>query len=137
MKTTRPAGSILAPDDLRTGMYVAIHAGMPLRHATLEQAATAIVEAKLADARGPSPGMPLLVMSISLPFVACGWLQPGGQIAGPVLLDIRRYSLQRVSRHFVNTIRNFPVLSASHTAGRDQAATTSAEHHDTTTDTIA
>ncbi len=137
MKTTRPAGSILAPDDLRTGMFVAIRGGVPLRHATLEQAASAIVEAKLAESRGPSPGMPLLVMSISLPFVACGWLQPGGEIAGPVLLDVRRFSLQRVSRHFVNTIRNFPAVRASHTAGREHSAATPAAHHDTTTDTIA
>jgi hypothetical protein len=51
--------------------------------------------------------MPLEVTAVSLPFVACGLLQPGGDQIGPVILDVRGLRLMEVSRKFVAAIRGF------------------------------
>jgi hypothetical protein len=137
MNTSRPNGSLLAPDDLKVGMYVAIRGEIRRRPETVEQAMAATLEAKLAPSRGPSPGMPLRVLSISLPFVACGWLQPGGAMTGPVVLDVRKSMLQRVSRHFVTTIRNFNSMNASDSAENTSSESMQPRPTDTTSDTIA
>jgi len=51
--------------------------------------------------------MPLQVRAISLPFLACAVLQPGGGHAGPVILDLRGVRLMAVARQFVRAIATF------------------------------
>ena len=34
-------------------------------------------------------GIPLRIIGLSLPFVACAIIEPGGREAGPTILDIR------------------------------------------------
>jgi hypothetical protein len=105
-KASHP-GSLLAPDDLRVGSYIVIHsAAMPRRGAAGESDVESMgrfTESSLYVA----PGMPLQVKALSLPFVACGLVQPGGGQTGPVILDVRGLRLMAVSRKFVAAIRGF------------------------------
>ncbi len=104
-KASHP-GSLLAPDDLRVGSYIVIHsAAMPRR-----SAGESDVESmgRLTESMTfIAPGMPLQVKAVSLPFVACGLVQPGGGQAGPVILDVRGLKLMAVSHKFVAAIRGF------------------------------
>ena len=72
--------------------------------------AVAAVPALAADAVAAAfaqVGVPLRVVGISLPFVACGVLKPGGGLDGPVIIDLRYVQLSRLTREFVVAIEQF------------------------------
>ena len=52
-------------------------------------------------------GVPLRVLGISLPFLVCGVLQPGGQELGPQIVDVRRTSLALLDEAYVQAIIDF------------------------------
>jgi hypothetical protein len=114
MPTQNPSGSILAPDDIHVGFYVALHSSSA-PHQSCDQSQRR--PAGLSDLSDPplGAGMPLLVRAISLPFVACAILQPGGGHAGPVIIDVRHLRLIKVSSGFVRAIAEFKM------AGSDEA----------------
>jgi hypothetical protein len=107
MTTQNPSGSILAPDDLRVGAYVTVHSA-----ATVPRNGREEPERRMSGrpCRASPPigfGMPLQIRAISLPFLACAVLQPGGGHVGPVILDLRGLRLIAVSRKFVRAIAEF------------------------------
>jgi hypothetical protein len=52
-------------------------------------------------------GVPLRVLGVSLPFVACAILKPGGGECGPTILDVRRVRLARLDPSYVEAISSF------------------------------
>ncbi|MBX7135127.1 MAG: hypothetical protein K1X67_20870 [Fimbriimonadaceae bacterium] len=122
MQITQPVGSVLAPDDLRVGQHVAIHSFCGMRP-TPSGAAT---ERAVETASAVALGVPLQINAISLPFVMCGLLLPGGGYMGPLILDLRTVRLIAVSRAYVNSIVKFSNASdraekLAATAGRSAA----------------
>ena len=107
MKTQNPSGSILAPDDLRVGAYVAVHSLAAAPRACPEEPERRMSGRPCREWPPLGFGMPLQIRAISLPFLACAVLQPGGGHVGPVILDLRGVRLIAVSRQFVRAIAEF------------------------------
>ena len=101
--------TILNADDLATGMFVAVHSPSPqnrlrFRPSDVEESAIELIE------RPPSPvppGVPMRILGISLPFLACAVLKPGGGLDGPVIVDVRAVRLSRLSSGYIAAISNF------------------------------
>lgn len=112
MKASSQASSILAPDDLRVGSYVAIHSSVP------SQTPADAEPERRGHARfrpenpAPMAGIPLQIRGVSLPFLACAILGPGGTYSGPVIIDLRTVRLIRLSRQFIGAIRRFPAQTS-------------------------
>ena len=106
-------GTILAADDLSPEMFVAVHS---LRRPTLVARCRGpqIVDIHEAPPATPvPPGLPLQVLGLSLPFVACSVLEPGGYFGGPVIVDLRAVRLTRLSPDFVAAVQAFEPAAAS------------------------
>jgi len=107
MTTQKPSGSILAPDDLRVGTYVALHSVAAAPRTCPEEPERRMSGRRCREGPPLGFGMPLQIRAISLPFLACAVLQPGGGHVGPVILDLRGVRLIAVSRQFVRAIAEF------------------------------
>ena len=109
MKENRNMGSILAADDLAPQMFVAVHS--PRRPSgVVRRAGPRGIEVHEEPLASPvPPGVPLQVMASSLPFVVCSVLEPGGNLDGPVILDLRAVRLTRLTREFVTAVAAFKV----------------------------
>ena len=97
--------SILVADDLAPEMFVTVH--------SVRQQGTRVQrhgphEFEVHEVVAPvSPGLPLQVLGISLPFVVCSVLNPGGGHSGPVIIDLRTVCLARVAPQFIDAIVAF------------------------------
>ncbi len=107
MTTQKPSGSILAPDDFRVGAYVAVHSVAAAPRTCPEEPERRMSGRPCREGPPLGFGMPLQIRAISLPFLACAVLQPGGGHVGPVILDLRGLRLIAVSRQFVRAIAEF------------------------------
>ncbi len=93
-------GTILAPDDISAGIHVAIHSvNLPKNRSSRSLVTPALLPVPL--------GVPMQVLEVSLPFVACEIVEPGGGVSGPALLDLRFVRLCRLNDRFVNAITAF------------------------------
>lgn len=99
-------GMLLTADDLAPEMYVTVHSAKPLfSHAPNRGGAR---EPQISPAMLPiQPGIPLRVLGVSLPFVACSILNPGGTYSGPVILDVRMVHLSRLNSDYIGAIIAF------------------------------
>ena len=52
----------------------------------------------------PQPGIPLRVMSVSLPFMLFQVLEPGGTYTMPAVIDTRKFTFARVDDEYVQCI---------------------------------
>ena len=100
-------GMLLAADDISAGDFVTIHSPEPkvLRN---------LLHAGHEPPSGPHlmpviPGVPLRVLEVSLPFVACSVIEPGRSESGPSIIDLRIVRLCRINRDFVDAIQSFVV----------------------------
>lgn len=107
MTSKKPSGSILTPDDLRIGAYVAVHSVTAVPRTCAEEPERRMSGRPCRESPPLGFGMPLQIRAISLPFLACAVLQPGGGHVGPVILDLRSLRLIAVSRQFVRAIAEF------------------------------
>ena len=101
---------ILAPDDIAAGAKVAIHSMQPLGCPGAKSKLLLISQSIMPV----PPGVPLRVLEVSLPFVACTLLEPDGSESGPIILDVRVIRLCRVSERFVGAITAFGSERCSH-----------------------
>ena len=62
-------------------------------------------DAKASDLPG---GVPLKIQAITLPYVVCAVLYPGGEMRGPAILDIRHHQLMGLDAEYVRAIMEFP-----------------------------
>ena len=63
-----------------------------------------------STARTPPPvreGVPLKVLGVSLPFVLCSVLCPGGTEAGPEIIDVRHHKVVRLDVSYVQAVKDF------------------------------
>lgn len=100
---------IITADDLSAGMFVAVHSSRAARQIRVRRLVGDDAAFEVDD---PTPlpasvGVPLQVIGISLPFVACGVLKPGGGLGGPVIIDLRAVELSRLTPEFVVAIEHF------------------------------
>lgn len=108
MKPYTQIGSLVSPDDFFIGSHVTVHSLAHPSHARLADGAPRTASLSPSVAGGAPPaGMPLQIRAVSLPFLVCGVLQLDGTHLGPVILDVRRVRLIRVSRQFVRAIMAF------------------------------
>ncbi len=56
---------------------------------------------------GVAEGIPMRVLGISLPFVVCGVLYPGGREVGPEIIDVRSVRLVSLDPSYVQAIIDF------------------------------
>ncbi len=54
-------------------------------------------------------GIPLRINGVSLPFLICSLVHPGGETSGPVILDTRNVELARPSEQYMNAILEYPI----------------------------
>ncbi len=97
---------ILAVDDVTPGMFAAIHSCWRPR-AIIRRGQPIATETALESPAPVPPGVPLRVIGVSLPFAACAVVQPGGEEAGPVIVDLRAVRLSRLDPAFVDSIASF------------------------------
>jgi hypothetical protein len=107
MTTQKPFGSILTPDDLRVGAYVAVHSAAAAPRTCPEEPERRMAGRPRREGPPLSFGIPLQIRAISLPFLVCAVLRSGGGHIGPVILDLRGVRLIAVSRQFVRAIAGF------------------------------
>lgn len=100
-------GMILAADDIDPDTLVTVYdvrgerAGWDVEDV--------IVRSRQSRPCALQPGVPMRVLDVSLPFVACAVIRPGGDEVGPVILDLRTVCLARLQPAFVDAIRRFSV----------------------------
>ncbi len=58
-------------------------------------------------------GVPLKILGISLPYIVCSVLCPGGAECGPEILDVRHSEFVRLNRAYVEAIADFSGSEAS------------------------
>ena len=105
-------GKILVADDINVDQFVAVH--------SLADSAPTQNPA-LAQALSPVPfGVPLRVLEVSLPFVACAVIEPGGTEGGPVICDLRNIQLCCMDECFIDAIRGFQTLEGSEQQEQEQ-----------------
>jgi hypothetical protein len=112
-------------DDLKPDMYVAVHSFKGATNAAFSRRMREAGAPTLTPPESIHPvprGVPLKVLATSLPYVACGVLNPGGGFAGPVILDIRRERLCRLTRDFVEAITAFETQEENEELSPEQAA---------------
>lgn len=108
MTTYRQTGVILPADDLRVGAYVAVHSCVVSRTSPVDSEEEHFGRvAPQSPARAIAFGVPLQVRAITLPYVICAAIHPGGSRRGPVLIDMRQVRLMRVSRKYVSAMTQF------------------------------
>ena len=109
-------GTIVRADDLSKDTLVTIHSLIrPSR--VVRQHSPDGIEVLAVDQPPVPLGVPLQVRGVSLPFVVCAFLNPGGEWAGPVILDLRTMRLSHVSEDFVSAIASFPTVGTGETEG--------------------
>lgn len=106
---------ILAPDDLRTNMWVSVHSAVPRKAATQMPGMPMPIVVEVAQAPAP-PGVPLRVIGLSLPFVACRSVATHEDAEQMVIIDLRAVRLCRVSVAYIKAIAAFtPAPARKHT----------------------
>lgn len=112
---------ILATDDLNAGMFVAVFAPRVSKpsHRTV---GTDCPGALLLAPIPVPPGIPLRILGVSVPFVACAVIEPGGIEAGPVVIDLRTVTLARIDPAFVDSIAKFEPGALAHDDGGEVEA---------------
>ena len=117
---------VLAPDDLVPGDVITVFQLLPLRIRTARGSSPRDAIAQVM-AMGPvplpPPGAPMLVMAVDLPFVLTQVILPGGQLDGPIVLDLRRVQLAQMSPSFLQALQAMPGSAPGGDAGADDAAT--------------
>ena len=113
-----PLSFTLAPDDLCPDLFVTVHAHQTRRKAVMRdprgrRPSVEVIKDAMEDENGQF-GIPLRIIGLSLPFVACAIIEPGGREAGPTILDIRKVQLCKLDESYVNALKSFP------TEGQDQ-----------------
>lgn len=116
MTTPARKSCLLSPDDLAPRMYITIHSGRMKRRCMMFDSTEDDFES-IGSAPTPPAGVPMQVLEVNLPFVACSVPQPGGVAKGPVILDVRNLNLQRVDPKFVRAIRRFKHKTANEAEG--------------------
>lgn len=103
-------GLILAPDDIAANAFVAIHSVVPACRPRLGKPRLVPIAPSLMPV---PPGLPLRVLEVSLPFVACAMIEPDGSESGPVIIDLRHIRLCRLNGQFVSAITSFASTQCS------------------------
>ena len=118
---------ILAVDDLEPGLLVTIH-GHRSRRVPLESVPGSS-EAPLppiqivSNGEGPNlpnGGVPLRVLAVACPYVACVVIQPDGEEAGPLMIDTRLTRLMRLDPKFLEAILEFGRRRTAEAGAADQ-----------------
>lgn len=97
---------ILAPDDVRTNMWVSVHSAVPRKAATQMPGMPMPIVVEVAQSPAP-PGVPLRVIGLSLPFVACRSVATHDEEEQMAILDLRTVRLCRISEAYVKAIAAF------------------------------
>lgn len=108
-------GMLLAADDISAGDYVAVHSPEPrvIRNLRGMHGEVPICQHVMPV----TPGVPMRVLEVSLPFVACSLVEPGGCESGPAIIDLRLVRLCRINNDFVEAIRSFSTNDDDETPG--------------------
>jgi hypothetical protein len=91
---------LLEADDINNGDYIAVYScreSVDIQNPAMLQT---LLPVRL--------GVPLCVLNVSLPFIACAMPGPNNEIGGPVIIDIRDVLLCRVDNSFIEAITSFP-----------------------------
>lgn len=120
---------ILAPDDIQVNTYVSIHSVRAQlkgeRSSNRRDQAAYVV---IAEALPVPLGVPLRVLSVSLPFVLCAVVDPEGAESSPAIIDVRVHRLTPTTESFVDALRQFGAEHRSSTEPNvDESFDTGAE----------
>ncbi len=113
--------SRVAPDDLDLGMFVTIHSELVREpEAGLDEYFPGMKAPRSNGDSLPAPlGVPLQVQGISFPFILCGVLSPGGEIGGPIVVDLRSVQLCKLAENYIKAIATFPVVKKPSSDGTE------------------
>jgi len=68
---------------------------------------------EVANTMQVTPGVPLRVLGVSIPFVSCVVVCPGGNEGQVVILDARKFVLGRPTEEYVEGIQGYGVVEES------------------------
>ena len=96
---------LIAADDIQPNDFVSVYS--PTRDSIPELSEHAELAALVQKKTAVPAGVPLRVLERSLPFVVCAVIEPGGNEAGPIILDLREVNLCRLDTRFIKAIVSF------------------------------
>ena len=101
-------------DDISPGMYLTVLAArsqqirVTSRHPSPRKIMEAVAEQMThVHEDCPQPGVPMKVLSLSLPFMLYQVLKPGGELSAPLVIDTRKFIFGRMDEHYVRCIAMF------------------------------
>ena len=69
-----------------------------------------------------SPGIPLKVLGLNLPFALAGVLVPGGGYSGPVVIDLHNFKVMAVTDSYVRAVDEFEAKGPQRRGGPELEA---------------
>ncbi len=98
-------GFAVPMDDITTGQFVSVlGSNLP---ASMNRVPGRCDHPFDLNGRRVTPGTPLIVLKISLPFVLCGIVGPKKTMSGPIVIDMRAFQLCRLSEDFIRGVVDF------------------------------
>jgi len=97
---------ILPPDDIRPNMWVSVHSAAPRKGVAQVPGMPMPIVVEVAQAPAPA-GLPLRVVGLSLPFVACRSIATHEDEEQMVIIDLRSVRLCRISATYAKAIAAF------------------------------
>ena len=103
-------------DDIHEGQYVSIvknQSNPRYSRPTISRNADGEISFAISECTCESEddsdtaGVPHRVMAISWPWAALAILCPGGNEAGPRIIDVRTFTLMRLNEDYIQAIKNF------------------------------
>ena len=102
---------IRTPDDLSPGDWITRHTDARRRtrrgRIVVDEDGDRIRLDCEDDVANIPEGVPLRVLGLSLPYVVCSVLHPGGEERGPAILDVRQTRFARLDPSYVEAIATF------------------------------
>ena len=102
---------IRVPDDMNPGDWIARHTDARGRsrrgRIVIDDEGNRLRLGCEEDAESIPEGAPMKVLGMSLPYIVCSVLQPGGEERGPKILDVRHTRFIRLDPGYVEAIAQF------------------------------
>jgi len=97
----------IAADDIQVDQILTIHSRIHARKMRVGPRSITTEPMFEGDDFPAKPGVPLRVLSTSLPFVLCAVIQPDGSEHGPQVVDVRSFNLMKLGEDYMEALLSF------------------------------
>ena len=95
---------VVQGDDLEAGQLVSIHSRVEPPDPGFVESPFGFPMRQRGSDSVRNGGVPLRVLSVNLPYIACSLIKPDGSEQGPILLDCRQVRLMRLEETYLEAI---------------------------------